>query len=268
MIPREHGAWAMLLQPFIAAVIVDRAFTWQLLPALAAVVLIFLIRDPLVIMARQRWVWRDQRPETGVACRYFAVELALLGLCGALLLTIWPFWILAALGGAAAALTILAVSMTVRNRQRAVWLQALSAAGLSSSALAACLALSGSIPVWGWWVWALHAAHFFAGIVVVHVRLEARVALRKPGAPMTGALSRMRWQAALLQTVFAAAAIGLLIFRLYFYGAALAGSAVFHLIDLYGVHTRRALSLPMKSVGKRALAASIVFTLLVVAGSL
>lgn len=268
LVPREHGAWAMLLQPFGAALIVYHRLTWQVLPALAAVVLVFLVRDPLIVLARQRWVWRGERPETALGRRYLAIELLLLGVCGALLMTAWPVWMLAALGGAAAALTIVAVSMTIQNRQRAIWLQALSAAGLSSSALAACLAISGAIPVWGWWIWSLHSAHFLAGILVVHARLEARIALRKPGAEMTEAFLRMRREAMIAQVVFAVVATALLFSRLFFYGAALAGSAAFHLVDLYNLHTNRALSLPMKSVGKRALAASIVFTLLVVAGSL
>jgi hypothetical protein len=258
----------MLLQPFIAALLVYHSLTWQVAPALVAVVLVFLLRDPLTVLARQKWVWRGERPETAAARRYLAVELILLALCGGMLAIVWPLWILAVLGGAAGALTILAVYMTVHNRQRAVWLQALSAAGLSSSALAACLAISPAVPAWGWWIWALHAAHFLGGILVVHVRLDARIALRKPGAELTSGFLRMRRDATLVQVSFAIAAVGLLARGFWFYGAALAGSSAFHLADLFNLHTAHALSLPMKSVGKRALTASIVFTLLVVAGSL
>jgi hypothetical protein len=268
LIPREHGAWAMLLQPFIAALLVYHRLTWQVAPTLAAVVLVFLLRDPLTVLARQKWVWRGERPETAVARRYLAVEVILLALCGGMLAIVWPLRVLAALGGAAGALTILAVYMTVHNRQRAIWLQALSATGLSSSALAACLAISPAVPSWGWWIWALHAAHFLGGILVVHVRLEGRVALRKAGAELTAGFLRMRREAALVQASFVIAAVALLARGFWFYGAALAGSAVFHLVDLYRLHSEQALFLPMKSVAKRALTASIIFTLLVVARSL
>jgi hypothetical protein len=257
----------MLLLPLIAALLVYHRLTWQVLPALAAVVLVFLVRDPLTVIARQKWVWRGERPETAVARRYLAVELILLAMCGGMLAIVWPLRTLAALGGAAGALTILAVYMTVRNRQRAVWLQALSAAGLSSSALAACLAISPAVPAWGWWIWTLHAAHFLGGILVVHVRLEARIALRKPGTELTSGFLRLWRDAALVQLSVAIAAVALLARGSWFYGAALAGSSAFHLADLFNLHTARALSLPMKSVGKRALTVSIVFTLLVVAGS-
>jgi len=258
----------MLLQPFIAALLVYHRLTWQVLPALAAVSLVFLVRDPLIVLARQKWVWREKRRETSADRLYLAIELMLVLLSGALLLTAWPLWILVATGGAAGVLTILAVYMTVRNRQRAVWLQALSAAGLSSSALAACLAISPTVPPWGWWIWALHSAHFLSAILVVHARLEARITLRKPGAQLTRAFLAMRREAAIVQAGMAIAAALLFITGHSLYGLALAAAAAFHLLDLYKLHTTGALSLPMKSVGKRALAASSVFTLLVVAGSL
>ena len=267
LIPREHGAWAMLLQPFLAAMIVLHKFAWPMLPALAAVVLVFLVRDPLIVLARQRWVWRDRRPESALAMRYLAVEVALLVPAGVALALVWPLWILAVLAGAAGALTLLAVYMTVRNRQRAVWLQALSAAGLSSSALAACLAVLRTVPVWGWWMWGLHAAHFLGGILVVHTRLEARIAAKKSTPVLTQAFQRMRNEATAVQAVLVFGAVALAATGRLFYAAALAGSGAFHLMDLYNLHTERALAMPLRSVGKRALTVSIAFSLLIVAGS-
>ena len=267
LVPREHGAWAMLIQPFVGALIVLHRLAWPVLPALAAVVLVFLVRDPLIVLARQRWVWRDKRPESALALRYLAVEVALLALAGGALALVWPLWILAVLAGAAGALTLLAVYMTVRNRQRAVWLQALSAAGLSSSALAACLAISRTVPVWGWWMWGLHAAHFLGGILVVHARLEARIAAKKATPVLTEAFQRMRNEATSVQALLVFGAVALAATGRFFYAAALAGSGAFHLMDLYSLHTERALAMPLKTVGKRALTVSIVFTLLIVAGS-
>lgn len=171
------------------------------------------------------------------------------------------------MAGCAAMLTILAVWMMIRNRQRAIWLQVLSATGLSSSGLAACLAVSRRVPIWGWWVWALFAGHFLSGILVVHTRLEARIAVRKTGAAFTTTFFRLRRDAVIVQAVVAIAALAMFLGR-PIYGAAMALSAAVHLRDLYTQHTASALSLPMSTVGKRALAVSILFTLLLVAGSL
>jgi hypothetical protein len=257
----------MLLQPFLGALIVLKKLAWPVAPALAAVILVFLVRDPLIVLARQRWVWRDQHVETAAAKRYLAVELLLLGAAGALLLLVWPLTILIALGAGAAVLTALAVYITIRNRQRALWFQALSAAGLSSSALAACVAVAGAIPNWAWWWWGLHSAHFLASILVVHVRLEARIAARKPAGVLTPAFIALRREAAMVEAVVLIAAAGFFATGRLFYAAAALLSAVFHLYDLFTMHRARALAVPMTRVGKRALAVSIAFALLAIAGS-
>jgi len=257
----------MLLQPFLGALIVLHRFAWAMIPALAAVVLVFLVREPWIVLARQRWVWRDARPETAEAKRYLAVELPLLGVAGGLLLVVWPWWIVAALGFSAALLTALAVATTVRNRRRAIWFQALSAAGLASSALAACLGVSGAVPAWGWWFWGLHAAHFLAAIVVVHARLEGRIAVRKAGPAATEMFHKQRRAAAAVQLTWAAASAVVFWTGQPLYGIAAALSAGVHLTQLSAMTPSRAAATSMNTVGLRALGLSIVFTLLVIAGS-
>lgn len=272
----------MLAQPFLGALLILHRVSWTIVPVLAAVLLVFLIREPLIVLARQKWVWRDpqgERPETAHARRYVLLELLGLASAGAWLLAVWPFWWIAVLGAGAGALTALAVFITLRNRQRAIWFQALSAAGLSASGIAACLAVTGGVPAWGWWWWGLHAAHFFAGILVVHVRLEARIAARKGGTTLTPEFLRSRRDTALIQS--ALAVVALTIFALGklpglppgappgspWYGAALMLSAAWHFYNLYTAHTPASVAMPMTSVGQRALVASIVFTLLVAAGA-
>lgn len=252
----------MLLQPFFAAVIILHRPMWTIVPALAAVVLVFLIREPLIVLARQRFIWKTPHPETPLAVRYVFIELGLAAAAGAALWIVWPWWLLAMLGVLAAMFTRLAVDMTIRNRQRAVWFQALSAAGLASSGLVACLAIAAGIPRWGWWLWALHAAYFLAAIQVVHARLDARIAARK-GATVAIARETLWTQAA-----FAAAGIALIATGHRWYGAAALFATLVHAFNLRTLSAQKALALPMKTVGLRAMAFSIVFTLLVVAGSL
>ena len=251
----------MLLQPFIAALLILHRPAWTILPALTSVVLVFVIREPLIVLARQRWVWRTPHPETAQARKYVWIELLLTAVAGALLWIVWPWWMLALLGGSAAMLTVLAIYLTIRNRQRAVWFQALSAAGLGSSGLAACLAVQGSIPAWGWWLWALHAAHFLAAILVVHARLDARIASRKHTSSATP------HEAYWTQILFAAAGFAMIATGHAWYGAAALFSAGVHLFDLRTLNTPSVLAMPMKTVGLRAMAFSIVFTLIIVAGA-
>src|SRR5579883_969190 len=84
--PKEHGATAMLLSPFVSAAILVREFRWTELAALVAVVFAFAAKDPLTVLARQRFVWKQPHPETAVAKRWLAVELPVIAVCGAVLM--------------------------------------------------------------------------------------------------------------------------------------------------------------------------------------
>lgn len=162
----------MLLQPFVAAAIVGRQWTWFLIPGLLLILTVFLIREPLLVLARQRFVWRVERPETAAAKRTLLWELALMAACAAIVAWRIPIGILAAFGAVAMALTLAAVAMAVKNRQRSVVLQILSSFGLSCSGLLAALLTTGTIPEWAIAVALLHALHSVAGIFVVHARLD------------------------------------------------------------------------------------------------
>lgn len=255
----------MLLEPFLGSWIALKTFAWPVLPALAAVLLMFVIREPLLVLARQRWVWRELKPETAAARRRLAFQLAGLLAAGASLLAAWPWWIVIVIGAAAGALTAVAVWVTVHNHQRKVWFQALSATGLSSSCIPASLALTGAIPSWCWWWWALHAAHFLAGILVVHLRLEARIQARKSPAGLAPAYRAMRRAAAAVAVALMAAGAALAFFGQPYYALAMLFSGIVHLHGAFSAHTATSVARPMASVGKRALAVSIAFTMLMIA---
>src|SRR5215472_17037465 len=87
-IPREHGAIAMLLTPFFAAAILLRRVYWPELVALLAVACAFAIKDPLVVVARQRFVWKQEHPETKSAKRWAMVQSLILVACGITLMLV------------------------------------------------------------------------------------------------------------------------------------------------------------------------------------
>jgi len=138
-IPREHGATAMLLTPFFAAAILLRQVYWPELVALLAIACAFAIKDPLVVIARQRFVWKQEHAETKLAKESAVVESLLLVACGIALVLArdWRPFMPLFLG--AGAFTVLAVTLNVRNRQRSEWFQVASAVALSATSLTACL---------------------------------------------------------------------------------------------------------------------------------
>jgi len=251
----------MLLAPFVCAAVLARTWHWSVLAALAAVFLAFAAKEPLVVIARQRFRWRTQRPETAAARRWLAIEAAALIVFGVLLALRWPLPALLILGAAAAAFSVLAVVITVRNRQRSALFQMASSIALTSSALAACLSAKGRVENWCWALWGLAAFNAFAGILTVHARLDARAALKKAAAPST-----FRTPAIAAQIALIAAAAAACFLRRPWIAAALFISAAANAWDLKQQRNPTALGTPLNRVGLRALALSIVFCTLLTIG--
>ena len=261
-VPREHGATAMLLAPFFAAAILLRQVNWQELVALLAILCAFAIKDPLVVLARQRWVWKQEHPETKPALRSAAIEFAVLAACGVALLGTRDWRPFLALFLGAAAFTVLAVMVNVRNRQRSEWFQVASAAALTSTSLAACLSAQGRIAGWCWLLWLLTALQATAGIFVVHARLDARVAARKGQASN----SDSRRAAFVCQIILlGAAAVFAYLWRPWI-AAALLILAAGYSWELQRQKNPASLQMSLKRVGQQALALSIAYTLMIVAG--
>lgn len=262
-LPREHGAWGLLLQPFLAAAILTGFWSWTLIPVLALVVLGFMLKEPLVVLARQRWVWRTYNPQSRVAKRWLAFELAGIGICIAALLQRTPPVPFAALAAGALALTIIAVWFTVNNKQRSVTLQALSAAGLSTSALLVALMATQTIPVWAWKLWVLLTLHATGSILLVHARLRLKIA--KKTATSTPRGGRPRLAAVLAQLAQVAVAATFIVAGMQTLALPLVLSALYGVVELYRLDLPGVRDEALKRVGYRALGASIVHGALTVA---
>lgn len=258
LLPREHGAWGMLLQPFVAAAILSRQWTWLFVPALLAVLIVFIVREPLLVLARQRTVWREPRPESDLARRNVLYEGLLLAACGLALLTQVPLTVLGILGAMAAALSVLALFMTMRNKQRSVWLQSASAFGLSSSALLASQVGRGTLAEYSTWaIWAILSLHFLTGIFLVHARLDKRT-----GKPTAAVMQRYAWFCIAMNMACGAAGWALGDARIL---PPLWLSAAVSLGEMWWMSRPASLKEPLKRVGLRALTVSLVHTVVAIA---
>jgi hypothetical protein len=259
--PREHGATAMLLTPFCAAAVLARVVRWQEAAALAAVVCVFMVKDPLVLLARQRWVWKQRHPETPVAMRWIGTALAVIAACGFALLATGPWTKYLLLFGGAAAFSGLAIWVNVHNLQRETAFQVASAVALTSTSLTAALAATDTIPGWCWWLWGLTAAQSVAGIFTVHARLDARVAARKRGTDETS-----RGLAIFFSALLGVAGIAATAASDFWVGAALLLAAAGYAAELARQRSAAALRMPLTTVGVQMLTMSLVYSAMVVRG--
>jgi hypothetical protein len=124
------------------------------------------------------------------------------------------------------------------------------------------LSASRAIAPWCWWLWLLLAMQATAGILVVHARLDARIALRStaPGK------ENYRRAAIISLAVMASTAIAAVILHRGFIAVALLVAVAGYTYDLRAQRSPAALQLPLKSVGKRALALSCLFASLLILG--
>ena len=261
-LPREHGATAMLLTPIFSVAILARSWRWSELAVLAAAFAAMSAKDPAVLLMRQQFVWKRRSPESSTALRW------LLGWCVVLLTSVlalvvtWPRKEFLAIGAGVAAFGGVAIFVNLKNRQRSTLFQIASAAALTSTSLATCISAQGAIPRWCWWYWALAALQASAGILVVHARLDARIALRKAAA----ASQQFRHAAQAALGLLLCAALAAMILRHGWIALALTLAVVGYAYDLRRQKHSASLQMALKTVGQQALILSTLYSALLIAG--
>lgn len=266
MFPREHGAWSMLLQPFLAGLILFGTGGWMAVATLACMLALFLLKEPLIVLGRQQFVWREQKPESKVALRWALAAGAML-LAGAVShWAVWPRPYLIAFGLGALALTGAAAWLAIRNEQRSIWLQVVSAAGLTAGAPAIALTATGQIPREALILWACSALGCVSGVLTVRALLEARIAAKRK-VPLVPVFRGPAWIAQWV--TLGAALAAFLVLRNPWIGAALVFIAVIHITrTLRQLGNSELLGKPLTRVGFEAMAGSMIFTALLVTGLL
>ncbi|MBI3895093.1 MAG: YwiC-like family protein [Acidobacteria bacterium] len=275
LLPREHGAWGMISLPFLAGMLV--AGDWLHLRTVAAalaVFSIFLLREPLLFYWRQRAAAHKYKnnhfPQPLEAQKLQEIwdarfSLWIYGLVaaisGAYLMMILPLRPLLLLGSGAALLTLLALYFTAHNYQRTPALQIAIAVGLTSSSLLSYLAGRGQWEEPALWIWALSAAHSSASVMVVHARLEAILAARRPGT----ASNIARRNALLAQAGLCLFLALLVAFGRPWLALPFLPPTALHWRELWQFRSGQVLRISMHQVGWTQLGASIAFFFLLVA---
>jgi hypothetical protein len=261
-LPREHGATAMVITPIVCAAVLARIWHGAELATLAAAFAALAAKDPLVVLMRQKFVWKQPHAETPIAARWFAGYALVLAASGLVLLRSWPLTAIFAMGAGVVAFSLMAIWVNVKNKQRSTLFQIASAAALTSSSLATCLSAMGTISQWCWWLWVLLAMQATAGILVVHARLDARIALRGK-APASLQFRRAAFAAV---AVLAGGAVTMLFLHQWWLALALALAVAGYTYDLCRQRNAAELQRPLMSVGRQALTLATVYAFLLIAG--
>ncbi len=261
-LPREHGATAMLLTPIFSVAILARAWHWNELAVLAAAFAAMSAKDPAVLLLRQQFVWKQRSPEASAASQWLLGWSVVLIASMLILFATWPLKAFLAMGAGIVLFGCVAIIVNLKNRQRSTLFQVASAAALTSTSLATCISALGSIAPWCWWFWALIALQGSAGILVVHARLDARIALRK--ARPANQQFRQAAQAAL--GLLLCAAVTAIILGHAWIALALVLAFIGYAYELVRQKDSAALQMPLKAVGQQTLMLSTLYAALLIAG--
>jgi hypothetical protein len=185
-LPKEHGAWAMLLGPLA----IGFGALWQpdaKIPLLlGACLLLFMARPPLLRALRQSSVGKASQSGQDV---FWAVTYSLTAaLFGIPLLLYYQRWWLVPLGGLAIALFGLQMYLERRKLHRTVSAELLAVAGMTLTGPAAFYAAQGmlSAGLIGLWL----VSFLYWGSSVFYVKSKVRLRARR-GQETT---PRQRWQ--------------------------------------------------------------------------
>jgi hypothetical protein len=150
--PREHGAWGILLVPFATAAGISGTFNLPVSLLLVSVVSFFIARMSFL---KRQWKW-------------VVLLLAVSAAAGAPLLFIWHRWWLIAFGVAAAPLAF-------RKTERHLALQLLAMTGLTLTAPATWYVATGNLDAMAWKLWLLNSLYFAGSFFFVKMHLAAAI---------------------------------------------------------------------------------------------
>lgn len=174
LLPREHGSWALLYGPLSVALLAYGSAVFRFLPFLVCVTALFLAREPLACLVRQRQ--RNQpSPKTGFWWKWFWIYATVGVLAGLPLLLVWRFWDL--LVPAGIALLVLGAHLIWINRkgERNLGAESLGVAGLCLTGVAATTVLRGRLDGESFQLWLLCAFFFASGLLYVRMRIARGV---------------------------------------------------------------------------------------------
>lgn len=264
--PREHGAWGILLIPFATAVGVSGVFDLKVALLLVSVLGFYVARTswlkmrssvaargPSVVASAKGDERGDHTaprspPAATGARRWTGLLLATSFACVAPLVFLWHLWWLVAFGAVAAPLAF-------RKTERSVAMQLVAVAGLTLTAPAAWYAATGGLDRRAWLLWLLNVLYFAGG--VFYVKMHVAAAIRRK--PFESIAEKIRFGAVTLIYYGALAAFGVVLWPV---GLAYAPVVVRSVAGVW----RLSPTLRIKRLGWTEVAYSIVFaTVLIVA---
>ncbi|MHB9112494.1 MAG: YwiC-like family protein [Thermoleophilia bacterium] len=183
VVPREHGAWAMLVVPYIVGVSIAGNLTAKVIAGLAGVLMLFFSRASLAPLLKSRAI--DGSFGTGSLSRWlnFAIFAAAGSSVFLYLMIAGSFWQLGVVAAMGTALFLVHEWLVWRRRERSASAELAGVALLTLTApVAVIVSACDSCVRLAIILWLLNATYFGASVFYVKMRLRTSARRRKPGS--------------------------------------------------------------------------------------
>jgi hypothetical protein len=172
LFPREHGAWAILILPYVIGTVVGGGFSGKSFLGLVSIILLFLGRQPLGMMAKS-WVRREKRSgrpsSTGLMLSFMLLSSTGTGLLLWLVIKS-RVWDLLLIGSGALFLILFHTFLTAHGKARTVVGEIIGVAALTSTAPLGFLLSSMKISQEVFVLWLLNLMYFSGSIFYIKMR--------------------------------------------------------------------------------------------------
>ena len=258
IIPKEHGAWAVLLVPMVVGASGAERFSLNAIFLGLSALGMFLSYVPVQTILRQFLVAPQGLEKLPPAIFWAAVYLGL----GALFifpLALQKLWLLAGfalLGG----LFFLLNFILVRRYAKTIWSDLAATLGLTLSAPSAYYVTSGTLDQTAALLWLLNFLFFGGGMIYVHMKIRA-AAMKKPKFSL-----EEKWRLGKLNLIYHAAVLsiaGFLAIKNFIPRFAVLAFVPMTMYAIYGTLTL-ASAVHFKKLGLVLLAQSLIFALLLI----
>lgn len=173
-LPREHGAWMMLVVPLIVGALAGGSLDWPVILTFIAAFFAYLARHPLVLIARARG--DPLRLPRGVLF-WLAVYSAVAGLSGLAVIAFGSYWLLIPIAALAGLPLGVNLYLAARHAEMSIVGEMLGIAGLALGAPATYYVAFGAPGLQMVGLWLL--TFFYFGGTVFYVKLKVRVHSRQ-----------------------------------------------------------------------------------------
>lgn len=261
IIPKEHGAWAVLVVPMFIGASVTGHFSLNVLYLALSALGGFMSYVPVQTILRQ-WFFTAPGTEKLRAVRFWASVY--LGGSGLFIVPLFlqKLWLLGGIGMVGASAFLLNFIL-VRRYEKNLWSDLVAVLGLTLSAPSAYYVATGKLDQTAALLWLLNFLFFGGGIVYVHMKLRA-AAMKKNALSFAEKLGLGKLN--LLYHFFVLTLVGILVVKNF---TPLLAMAAFVPMTIHAVYGTCKLSntVRFKNLGLLLLAHALAFAVLLAAGA-